>query len=238
MAAGVMAPGRKRRPARRRDPGRRRAHGAELSGQRLEGGLHVVFEAGQLGGPGILRHQQAGLVRIGEERDGLARAHQHQVAGLAHHTQRLLDDIGNALDLDAAGAALQPGIGAFGQDPAAGLGRDPPGQLQTGLAQGIAAHQQRCSLAAAQHGGGRLDGIVRDLCAELPEVPSRRCHRPRPRPCRPAGSGWRSGRASAAPPAIAKAPSAAMRAGSWARSSPNATWAPPRPSMSEVSGAS
>ena len=155
--------GRKRRPAWRRDPGRRRAHGTEFHGQGLEGGFHVFFEAGQLGGFGILGHQQAGLVRIGEERDGLARSHQHQVPCRPHHAESPLDDVGNALDLDAAGASLQPGIGAFGQDTATGLGGDPPRQLQTGMAQGIATHQQGCSFAAAQHGGSRLDGIVGHL---------------------------------------------------------------------------
>src|SRR6478735_2745887 len=68
MEAGVMAPV--------GSAGRRRADRAELDRERLEGGVHVVFQARQLRRPGLLRHQQTRLVGIGEERDRLARADQ------------------------------------------------------------------------------------------------------------------------------------------------------------------
>src|SRR5262249_19474720 len=107
MAAGVIAPlgSRRRRGdatpagARARAPRGRQGACAELSGERLERVANVLVEAGELGRLGILRHEQAGLVGIGEEGNGLARPDQDQVTRLAHHAQGPLDDIGNALNL-------------------------------------------------------------------------------------------------------------------------------------------
>ena len=177
--------GRKRGPAWRRDPGGRGLDGTELHGQSLKGGFHILVDAGQLA---WIWHPRAsaGWACRDRQRTQPARApHEHQVAGRPHHAESPLDHIGDALDLDTAGAALNRVLAPSVRMPHPVLAAILPANSRQRWRRAsppisrVALSPLRSIAAAA------LSGIVRHLAAAL-EAPSRRCRRPHPRPYPPA----------------------------------------------------
>ena len=119
-----------RRAAGLRDALRRRRARVQRGGEVGEGGGDVVAPDAEIEEFGSVLRQDAGLVGVGEEGDRLRGARQHDAAVGFQGLDRQLNDIGNAVDGDAAGAALQHRIGPFRQQAAAGLRRDPSRRLQ------------------------------------------------------------------------------------------------------------
>ena len=67
------------------------------------------------------------------------------------HPERLVDDIGHALERHPAAPALGARVRALRHQPGAGLGADLAGERQPVLAQRAAGQQQQRRLARAQH---------------------------------------------------------------------------------------
>ena len=84
--------------------------------------------------------EYARLVRIGEERHGIVGFDQHDVTELRQHRQRVVDDVVNAIDREAAAAARHLRAEGRAHHGAAGLAGDALGQRQPLLAQRAAGH--------------------------------------------------------------------------------------------------
>ena len=184
---------------------------------------------------------QLGLSGIGEERRPAALAPTRiSCSQPLQQLDDLLGEIGNALDRDAAGAALDARRRRCRTQPRAGRGRDAAGRAS-------ASRAQRRARAAAASAGLPLRRAARDSSTASLDDRRRRCHRQRPRParsaCVPGGIGRQDQRgdrrrARRAPPAPRAAASAADGLGAGRRCGPSRDTGRASPSMSEVSGAS
>ena len=193
--------GRPLRPVRLGDARRRLVHGAELHRQRLERGERIAVDRAERRDLAAVRHQHARLVRIGEERDRRLGADQHHLlacpsAAPAPSRPRSAGAAPARGRRRARCARCRPRAWTLQPVLAAIL----PGQLEAARAQRSAADEQHrarrfCSALAAATTASSAGfcgcGVSRRLG---------RRHRPRSRPCRPAGSGWRSGPAPRARP--------------------------------------
>src|SRR5262245_17344803 len=109
----------------------------------------------------IFRVEFAWLIGIGEERDRHFRTDQDDVLEASQYAQRLVDDIGDAFDRDAAAAALCACIEALCDEPRAGLLGDLAGECQAILAHRPAGQQHERRFARAQHSSRLFHSISR-----------------------------------------------------------------------------
>ena len=109
----------------------------------------------------IRRRQQARLVGIGEKRDRHLRADQDDVLEPGQHLHRLIDDIRHALDRHPPAPALGARVRALRDQPRAGLGGDPAGEVEPVLraararspASGIGSPERSTRAASATASG-------------------------------------------------------------------------------------
>ena len=123
---------------------------AQLVGERLEGGDHVLLRAGQDVHVGPRWREQARSARVGEEGGRGFRASQDEMPDIGEHFQRAVHRVGNPIHRGAAATARH--ARHLGRAAQAGTGRlrDPVRRAQAGFRQCRPGQQQHGRLAAPQ----------------------------------------------------------------------------------------
>src|SRR3954453_15791773 len=108
-----------------------------------------------------LRLEQARLVGIGKKRNRIVGFDQNDVPEILQNRQRLLDDVGNAVDRKTSAAPRHTRVVGLTHYPAAGLARDLRRQREPVFGQRGAREQQQRLGAASQYLGGIFDRLRR-----------------------------------------------------------------------------
>src|SRR6185437_136321 len=144
------------------DPALRLRRRADRLRHRFERRNFILMRRSEMQDAAALRRAPTRLAGIGEEGDRRPRADQDEELRLLEEIDDLLGEIGDALQRDETGAALEPGGEGVAGETRTGSGRDPPGRLQPASPQRRAAEQERYALAGAQRLSDLIDRSLRD----------------------------------------------------------------------------
>ena len=123
----------------------------------------AIFVAmGEIDDVGAFRRAPARLARIGEEGDGRLRADKDQLFDIGERLDDLLREVRDALDNDAARAALEAGGKGVAEDARAGGGGDAARGGEALFFQRGATHEDRGLLTVLQRLRRGIDRLARD----------------------------------------------------------------------------
>ena len=144
---------------RERDTSRRRRGATESMVERFERLCAILMFVRKLGKAATLRRAPALLARIREERNRRLRADQDHLLDARQRLDDLLGEVGQALDVYAAGTQFAVRCERVRQQSGPGLRCDPAGGLEARAAQRSTAQQDHGLPAIAQQLDAFLDRI-------------------------------------------------------------------------------
>ena len=113
----------------------------------------------------VVRHEQARLLGIGEERHRRRRVDEHEVAHAVELGHRELGEVAEPFDRRAARAPFEPGREHLAEQLRARRLRDPARGPQRAFPERGAAEQQRGRFAGTQRLGDRVDRVAGNVAA-------------------------------------------------------------------------